>query len=593
MKNPVKAVAIGLVISSFTLLLSPYTLSQSAGPDIVYHNGKIVTVDDDFAIVEALAVSDGTIVALGSNADMTALALEGTRLVDLEGKTVLPGLIDSHVHLSFGGGGNTLDLRHTKTIEELQETLRKEVTPIPEGRWILGQISETSFPELKLPTRWDLDEATPNHPMVLRRGFRLWVVNSLALEKAGITSATPDPQGGKIARDERGIPNGVLREPAAQRMVGRLLPRSPRLQDETARRNLRAFLREMVSLGITSINVAGLRPGDQLRWVQDSYQRWGEELPRLTAQFLVRPGADGHDDFEEGVREAIQDIEAVSFHTGFGNDRLKLGAIKMAVDGGSTSLTAWVLEPYPDGSRGLNTLPQNAFYRVAKRAHDLGWQIGIHAVGDAAVQMTVNVFERILRESPREDHRHYLHHVAIRPPEDTLQKMADLGIMVSSQPSFTYDLAPNYEAALRGERLATNNPQRSLLERGIRLAYGSDHRPYGPIVAIWAAVTRIGRNGKVYGPDEAVSVEEAIRLHTRGPAYLTFDEGNRGSLEVGKWADMVVLTEDILSVDPVRIREIGIEKTIIEGIIVYSADIPKIARFDDGVLWTVENLPQE
>ncbi|MCH7872954.1 MAG: response regulator [Planctomycetes bacterium] len=212
-----------------------------------------------------------------------------------------------------------------KTIEELQETLKGEVTPIPEGQWIFGRISETSFPELKLPTRWDLDEATPRHPMALRLGFRLWVVNSLALKKAGITRMTPDPQGGKIARDERGVPNGVLREPAAQRMVGRLLPPSPRLEDETARRNVRAFLRELVSLGITSINVAGLRPGNQLRWVQDSYQRWGEELPRMTVQLQVRPGSDGHDDIEEGVRDAIRDIEGMSFHTGFGNDRLKLG----------------------------------------------------------------------------------------------------------------------------------------------------------------------------------------------------------------------------------------------------------------------------
>ena len=591
MKNSMKTVTLGLLIGGCTLLWSPYIRSQPAGgPDIVYHNGHIVTIDDDFTIVEALAVRDGKIVELGLNADIKALALETTRLVDLGKKTMLPGLYDSHVHLSFGGGGKTLDLRQAKTIEELQETLKREVTPIPEGQWIFGRISETSFPELKLPTRWDLDEATPRHPMALRLGFRLWVVNSLALEKAGITRTTPDPHGGEIARDERGVPNGALREPAAQRMVGRLLPPSPRLQDEAARRNVRAFLRELVSLGITSINVAGLPAGNQLRWVQDSYQRWGEELPRMTVQLQVRLRTDGHDDIEEGVKEAIRGIEAVSFHTGFGNDRLKLGAIKMGVDGGSTSLTAWVLEPYPDGSMGLNTIPESAFYPVAKRAHDLGWQIGIHAVGDAAVQMTVTVFERILRESPREDLRHYRHHVAIMPPEDTL-RMADLGILVSSQPSVTYDLAPNYEAALHGKRLETNNPQRSLLERGIRMAYGSDHRPYGPIVGIWAAVNRIGRNGKVYGPSEAVSVKEAIHLHTLGPAYLTFDENNRGSLEVGKWADMVVLTEDILSVDPVRIREIGIEKTIIQGEIVYSADIPKIARFDDGVVWTVENLP--
>jgi predicted amidohydrolase YtcJ len=300
----------------------------------------------------------------------------------------------------------------------------------------------------------------------------------------------------------------------------------------------------------------------------------------VTIQIRLSPGYDEHDDLDEGAREAIAEIEGLGFHTGFGNDRIKIGAVKMSVDGGLSAPTFWTTVPYDDttGWRkgkpefyGVVRIPEETLYRVAKRSHELGWQLGIHTIGDAAVEMAVNVIERVLEESPREDARPYLHHVSVMPPEATLQKMADLDIIVASQPAFMYWLGPFAVEALEGEREQTNNPQKTLLKRGIRMSYGTDGAPTDPRVELWSAVMREGWDGKVYGPGERVSLEEAIRAITMGTAYMNFDEKKKGSLEVGKLADMVVLGRDILTIDPNEIRDIPIEMTVIGGKVVYSA----------------------
>jgi predicted amidohydrolase YtcJ len=539
--------------------------------------------------VQALAVRDGKIVAVGSDSEIRALAGSGTQVVDLKGRTVLPGLNDTHVHFDFGEPANDpirFDFRSINSLKELQKALRDTVAKVPAGQWIVGRISEVPFPEEKLFTREDIDKVSGDHPVALPRGPHIWVVNSKALQLAKITADTPQPPGGVIVKDAKGQPTGVLRESNAQRMVGALIPPEPALDDATAEENLRQQLRLLVSLGITSGNVAGLRPGDDFRRTQNAYRKWGSELPRMTLQLRVYPGFDRYDDAAEGVRETLKEIDALSFHTGFGGDRIKIGAIKMSVDGGFTGQAAAMLVPYPDGRTGNIRIPREALYEVSRYAHDRGWQLGIHSIGDGGVQLCVDVLEQVLRDSPRADHRHYIHHVSMKPPEATIKKMADLGIMVSSQANFTYDLASYYKSATSGVRLATNNPQRSLMDAGVKVAYGSDHRPYGPIIAIWAAVTREGRDGAIYGlKEEGISLQDAIRNHTVNSAYLTFDEDNRGSLEPGKFADMVVLTEDIMTIEPKRIRDIGIVQTIIDGKIVYTAKEPLIARFDNGEIW--------
>jgi predicted amidohydrolase YtcJ len=259
----------------------------------------------------------------------------------------------------------------------------------------------------------------------------------------------------------------------------------------------------------------------------------------MTVQLRVSPGFDSHDDPEVGATESIAEIEAIGDpRQYFTADKVKLGAVKMSIDGGLSAPIFWSLRPYENrpGFYGEQRIPDSAFARVARRAHELGWQLGTHVMGDAAVVMVVNELAKLLQAAPRANHRHYLHHVAVLPPEATVKKMAQLQVMVASQPGFLLGLGSFADEALEPEREATQQPSRSLLEHGVRVSYGSDAGPYGPLTALYAAVTRRGWNGVVHGREEAVSMADAIRMHTLEPAYVTFDERQQGSIEVGKVA---------------------------------------------------------
>jgi predicted amidohydrolase YtcJ len=566
-----------IAVMALTIVGPGVLLAQSSlPPDVIYHTGKIFMGNEDSDIVEALAVRDGRIIAVGSSADLERLASDETRLVDLQGKTVLPGFYENHNHVSAGNlDPRVQNWRDIASREDLLTALSERAAELPTGEWIIGTLRNENMPQHKLPTRWEIDEVVAGHPVFLRRGH-ISVANSLALQQAGITSDTPDPPGGKIEKNDDGEPIGWQRESSGHRQVTGVIPPPPPPDANQARDQIQDQLESLLSHGITSVNVPGVRP-EELGWFQDVYSRAGERIPRAIVQLRVRPGYDQYDDAMEGADSANAEIEALSFHTGFGNERMKLGAIKMSIDGGFSAAGFWTIPGYPDRPdyHGVIRIPEEALYRVAKRAHDRGWQLGIHAIGDGAVQMSVNVLERIVTESPRPDHRHYIHHFSVMPPEETFRKMVKWGILVSSQPNFTYSLGPyNASPGLTPERLETNNPQRTVLRYGIPLSYGSDGMPTGPLVGIYAAVTRKGVDGKVYGPDERLTIEEAVRAYTMGSAYQNFDEDNWGSLEIGKFADMVILNEDILTVDPDRIKDLWVEQTIINGVLVYSASGP-------------------
>ena len=565
---------IRLLIALCAVLLSAIARAQTTAPDAIYHNARIVTVNERFDIAQALAVKDGRIQAAGTDDAIRKLAAASTRVVDLGGRTVIPGFYDNHIHLGEelqpwkGGmvGAVPEWLRGANDIEALLEALKRQAARTPKGEWIRGEIAREDWANERVPTRWHLDRVTPDHPVAIARGPHTLLLNSVALAQAGITKDTPNPPGGWIFRDDKGEPIGRVLE-AARRLVTRVMPQEATRETDAERLALyRKQLAQLTSMGITSINVASVRPAD-FRIIQELYTRWGEELPRATLQLRLSPGHDTYDDPEEGVRNSIAEMEALAVHTGFGNERLKIGAIKMSIDGGLSAPVFWSLKPYKGrpGFFGAQRIPNEAFYRVAKRAHELGWQTGTHAMGDAAVVMVVDQLERILTDNPRADHRHYLHHVAVRPPAATLAKMAKLGLMVASQPGFTVGLGAYAEEALEPDREATQNPTKSLLDAGIRVSYGSDGGPYGPLIALDAAVTRRGYDGRVRGASEAVDMRTALRLHTYEPAYMTFDEKTRGSLEVGKVADFTVLGRDILTIDPARVREIPIERTIVGG----------------------------
>jgi len=576
------------VLIPWALLAGCDYVEVSAGatlPDVIYHNANVITGVSGAYKAEAVAILDGRIVRVGSDADVLRQASHSTRLIDLEGNTMLPGLFDNHVHanadrpllMEWKGGliSKVPDwVREATTIPELQGALRRESATIADGEWIIGALSREVWPNTSLPTRADLDEGTTSNPVLLTRGPHTTVVNSPALELAGIDRTTTFPGGGHIGHDEDGEPNGRLYD-SARRLVSSIAPSrdADQLSDDQAIENLRQLLLQFASSGVTNVNVAGVRP-DRLRVFQALYARHGDELPRATLQIRLYPGYDRYDDLDESVRVAIDEMQGLGFVTGFGDERLQIGAIKMSIDGGLSAPAYWSLESYenrPDYT-GAIRIPADAFYPVARRAHELGWQLGIHTMGDGAVEMVVNELEKILAELPRDDHRHYLHHVAVKPPQETIEKMARLGIGVASQPSFTVGLGSFAVESLAGKREATMNPTKSLQDAGVWMSWGSDGAPYGPRVTLWTGITRKGWDDRVYGPEEAVTREEAIRLHTWAPAFQTFTEELTGTIEAGKFADFTVVGEDIMTMDADRIRYLPILRTIVSGRQIYAAD---------------------
>lgn len=571
----------GLIrVALIALLLAgcadPVELEWAAAPDTIYINGKVHTgvPPDGLVSPTAVAVRNGEIVFVGTTAAARSLAGSSTSFVDLGGAMMLPGLFDNHVHAGVGPGalmeweGGLISevpgwVREARTIEELQAALRKEADRVGSGEWIVGALSREVWHNGILPTRADLDAGTDSNPVLLTRGPHTTVLNSAALALAGIDRTTTFPGGGHIGHDDDGEPNGRLYD-SARRLATGVAPSPP--ASEESLDNLKSLLLQFASSGVTNVNVAGVRP-DQLRHFQALYERDGEELPRATLQIRLRPGYDAFDDLDESVAVAIAELEGLGIVTGFGNDRLRIGAIKMSIDGGLSAPAYWSTEGYEDRPdyTGAIRIPAEAFYPVARRAHELGWQLGIHTMGDGAVEMVVEQLDRILTELPRDGHRHYLHHVAVKPSDAVLATMARNGIGVASQPAFTVGLGAFAVESLAGDREATMNPTRSLQDAGIWVSWGSDGAPYGPSVTLWTGITRKGWDGRVYGAEEAVDREEAIRLHTYQPAYQTFSEHRVGTIEVGKLADFTIIGEDFFTMDEDRIRYLPIVSTIVGG----------------------------
>ena len=537
--------------------------SMAAGPaqaqepvDLLLRNGKVFTADQLLSTYSAVAVRDGRIVALGW--DELTERYRATRTIDLDGRLVLPGFVDTHIHMR-GNPARWVDLGGLESLGELKARVTRKAEQLGADDWITGYgWSEDELAEQRRPFRWDLDDAAPANPVVLTRaGGHSSVASSLALEEAGLTPETETPPGGIIEVDEQGRMNGILRE-GAQGLVSRLVP------DPTPEERRASFvenLRALLGLGITSIIHAGVDIAGYAEW-EAVYREHAGELPRAAVQLRVPPDP----------QRAIDMLDRFGRRTGDGDEWLRVGPMKFFVDGGYTGAAAWTLEFYKGqpGYYGSGPLIDEAgLAEISRAAHERGWQMGFHTIGDAAIAMTVDAWARMLQESPRADHRHYLNHFTVRPPAETMRKMATWNIHIAQQPNFTYTLEGRYAEHLAGERYATNNPLRSPMSHGVFVALGSDILPIGPMVGLQAAVTRRGMSGAVVGPGEALTMPEAIVGYTRLAAHLTFEEDQKGSLEVGKLADLVVLSQDLLTIDPKRTMDTEIDLTVLGGRVVH------------------------
>lgn len=523
--------------------------------DLVLHNGKVLTIDNNFSIQSAIAVNDGKVVVTGDESILTQY--KASKIVDLKGKTLMPGFNDSHTHIS-GNPRRYIDLSDTTSILEMQSLVRDKANALGQGEWITGYgWSEDELTEQRKPTRYDLDDAAPNNPVVLTRaGAHSAVGSSMALAAAGITSQTPDPEGGVIEHEDSGEPNGIIRE-----RHNLLLDLVPPSSEEEMIASLEVNLNQLLAKGITSITDAQKTPAEYQRW-ETLYEQAQLPLPRAALQF----------EWNDPVT-----ISALKERVGEGSDNLKIGPIKIFVDGGFTGPAAYTIDPYRNQAsyRGYLNMPESELVSQINEIHDAGWQMGIHAIGDAAIQLVVDTLADTLTRTPKADHRHYLNHFSMHPPEETMRKMAEHNIHITQQANFTYTLEGRYAENLDGFRLAHNNPINSPMEHGIVLALSSDILPIGPMVGLYAAVTRKGMSGRVYGPDEAISIGQALRAYTQIAAFINFDDDIKGTLEPGKYADMIVLSDDILNIDAEQILDVEVLETYMNGELVYEKAPPR------------------
>jgi predicted amidohydrolase YtcJ len=539
-------------------------ITRDLSPDLVLRQGRIYTLDAGGTVAQALAIREGRIVAVGSDAEVGALAGPGSRQIDLQGRCAIPGFFDSHNHLlEVGEKLSQIRLDECRSAEEMRELVRVRAEQTPAGTWIVGQgWNEGQFAGGRLPTRQEIDPATAEHPVLLMRFFNIDLANSYALRLAGVDRYTPDPEGGRIERDEAGEPNGLLRA-SAKALVRRLVPRPTPGERKQA---LRLACQEMHRFGITSVIDPGLGP-EEIQAYQSLYEE-GD----LTVRANLMPSWHGFDDDETEAQLECRARE-LGVHSGLGDEWLRLGGLKMALDGGTTPHTAYMYEPY-EGERQVvayHRLSPAALYRYFCTAQELGWDVGIHCCGDRAQDLAVEALARVARERPRPDARHNIIH-AYFPTDRALALMAEHRIAAVLQPTFLY-----WEGDLLfrdvGRRRAENyKPARKYLDRGVVVTASSDVTStvsVNPFVGLYALVTRKNARGDVIAGGEAIGREEALRAYTMAGTWLTREERLKGSLEAGKVADVAVLDRDYFAVEEEQIKELQVERTLVGGRVVW------------------------
>ncbi len=539
-------------------------------PDTVLFNGKIVTVDEDFSIAEAVAIKDGRFVAVGANDPIRSLAGDSTEMVDLEGGTVLPGFNDPHLHfahsLGFEEDELTRKFRNTRSIPEILAVVEEKIDQTPAGELVwffLGPGSPDALEEGRFPDRRDLDPISPEHPVLLEYGGSgaNSSANSLALKKAGITRRTPQPSTqkliGEIIKDASGEPTGLMQGRGAAALAHRVLVRH---STETLVGTIQHASEKMAAYGITTIgdpntNVSGLR--DNQTWAQ-AYQRLSNR-----GQLKMRVNAIMRLPIPVQPTDVILEwLDNLLFDPGFGNDWLHFGQFKIVVY----------------DSRPSYQVPRENVKRVIKAVHRAGWQLYIHVGGGESFDLAVEGLEEAHQEFPRQDARHIITH-ARSPTDQNLEVLERYGVMVEPQPGRFDRMGDDYEEQKADPDRPAYGPYplRTYLDHGIGVMTGSDsgRPPAGvPLFTLFSAVNRVRRSGKVINPEERITLEEAIRAVTITPAYSTFQENLKGSIEPGKLADLVVLGRDILTVPSLEIKDIPVLRTMLGGEFVYTNPDP-------------------
>jgi hypothetical protein len=534
--------------------------------ELVLSGGVVWTGVPGAAPASGIAVRDGRILHVGTDAEVRRFVGPATREIDLAGRLVLPGFIDNHAHFLSGGFQlGSVDLRDAATPEAFARRIRDFAATLPAGRWITGgDWDHELWPGGPLPRREWIDSVTPDHPVFVNRlDGHMALANTRALEIAGITRDTQDPPGGTIVRDPRtGEPTGVLKDEAMS-LVSRVIPDpSPEELDEAFRRAQAHAL----SRGITLVNDMG-------GWADlETYRRAarnGELKLRIYA--FVPLGS------WERLRDYVE-------REGRGSGRLRWGGLKGFVDGSLGSTTAWFYEPYTDApeTAGLLTTDTATLRAWIRDADAAGLHVAVHAIGDRANDWLLDVYADVARGNGPRDRRFRIEH-AQHLSREAIARFRELGVVPSMQPYHAIDDGRWAEKRIGPERIRTTYAFRALLDAGAQLTFGSDWTvaPIDPLLGLYAAVTRRtidGRNPDGWVPEQKIGLEEALRAYTANNAWASFAEDQLGTLEPGKLADLVVVSENLFAIDPVRIPEAGIDLTVVGGEVVYERETRTAAR---------------
>lgn len=533
--------------------------AQEQEPDWIFHHGKVVTVDSNFSIAEAVAITGERFTVVGTNDAILKLAGKRTRTLDLQGRTVIPGLMDNHLHTAGGGPG--VDLSRTRSLQEVLDAIAARVKQSKSDELIVTNSDwhEAQLKEQRLPLRRDLDAVAPQHPVVVVRGGHEYILNSAALQKWNITTVTPAVPGGKISRYPDGELNGELIDTARTLVT---LPARPALSHEEQLQQRREEYLKLNAAGLTTVRHPGA-PVEEYRLVEELKQR---DLLTIRVNHLIRVRGNEGKQTESIIRGwGVGPTE--------GDHWLRIGGIKIGVDGGfeGALMRTPYSEPYgEDGTYyGLRLIAEEDFTTTAREIHRLGWRLATHAVGDGAIDMTLAAYEAAHNDQSLVDAHWVIEHAFFSAP-DQYPRIKQLGLFLSVQ-DHLYVAGPSLKKYLGAERANRTTPVRTYLNADLSVSGGSDSPviPYNPFWVLYHFVTRDTISGGVFGPEESVSREEALRLLTINNARLMFEEKEKGSIEPGKLADLVVVSDDILTCPPERLRVTEALLTMVGGKVVY------------------------
>ena len=537
--------------------------------DLIIHNARVWTVDSAHPEAEAVAILGDRIVAVGSNHQIEAWHGARTKVVDAGGKRLLPGFNDAHVHFTDGGAQlDNVELNDATSVREFVRRIGERAAKMPKGEWLLGgDWDETKWNPAEMPTKELIDALTPDRPVAVNRyDGHMILANSVALKLAGITAQTPDPDGGVIVRDKQGNPTGGLKD-AAEDLVFKVIPQMTHAQRRHA---IERALGHAASIGVTSVQ--HMNPDYADIAIYNELLEEGKLTTRIYAAPLI---SQVDDQVKIGIRRA------------FGGSYLRIGALKSYADGSLGSGTAYFFDPFNDqpNNRGLLSdamHPISLMRDRMMRADESNLQLCTHAIGDAGISAILDIYDEIEKTHGPRDRRWRIEHAQHMAAKD-FDRFASLRVIASVQPFHAIDDGRWAESRIGHDRASRTYAFRTFLNHGVRLALGTDWNvaPLNPMLTLYAATTRATLDGKNPGgwfPEQKLTIQEAIEAYTLGSAYAEFQDKEKGSITAGKLADMVLLSDDVLTIDPVKIRDVKVLKTWVGGKLTYDADTAALAE---------------